>query len=129
MEYVVSRHALPLQDVILDRSRCLQRVGWLLAGRRLVGLRTGGGQQRVGTCSGAADDGIRRFISLGDLIVKRAIGSVAFETQAFVGLFALRTRKQRIRHRTPPGDGFGSFGWTLVGTVTSYCSMLARQAA
>ena len=31
MEYVISRHALPLQDVILDGSRCLQRVGWLIA--------------------------------------------------------------------------------------------------
>ena len=114
-EYVISRHALPLQDVIFDGSRCLQRVG-LIAGRRFVRLRTGGGQQRVGTCPGATDDGIRRFISPGDLIVKRSIGAVAFEPQAFVGLFALRTRKQRICHR-PPGDSFVSFGSTLVGTV------------
>ena len=51
IEDVVSRHALPLQDVILDGSRCLQRVSWLIADRGVIGLRTGGGQQRVGTCS------------------------------------------------------------------------------
>ena len=106
---------------ILDRSRCLQRVGWLIAGRRLVGLRTGGGQQRVGTCSRPADDGIRRFISLGDLIVKRTIGSVAFETQAFVGLFALRTRKQEDPSSDTAGDSFtrgdlfeSSLSWLLL---------------
>ncbi len=50
------------------------------------------------------DHGIRRFISLGDLVIERAIGSVAFETQALVGLIALRTCKQRIRHWERPGD-------------------------
>jgi len=76
--------------------------------RGLVGLLTGGGQSGLGTCSRPADNGIRRFISLGDLVVRRTIGSVPFETQAFVGLFALRTRKQRIRHWVPPGARLNS---------------------
>src|SRR5688572_22051692 len=101
MEQVVCRDALPLQNVILEGSRCLQRGCWLFPGRRLVGLRTGSGQQRVGAGASAGDDGIRRFIGIGNLIVERTIGSVAFEAEAFVGLLALRTRKQRIRHWTP----------------------------
>ena len=70
----------------------------MIAGRGLIGLRTRSAQQRIGTCRA-------RLITasavhqLRDLVVKRTIDPVAFETQALVGLFAFRTRKQRSRHR------------------------------
>lgn len=100
MEDVVSGHALPLQNVILHRSGCLERLRWLIADRRAVGLRTSRRQQRVGACSRPADDGIRRLISFGDLSVERTIGSLAFEPQTVVGLFALRpTTGSFIGHR------------------------------
>ncbi|GAC1465317.1 MAG: hypothetical protein PVSMB1_15060 [Gemmatimonadaceae bacterium] len=79
-EDVVRGHALPLENAVFNGSRCLQRVRRLMASRRLIDLGTGSGQQRVGTCSRAADDRVRGFIGGRDLIVKRTIGTLAFET-------------------------------------------------
>ena len=69
-----------------------ERLGGLTAYRSLVGLRTGGGQQCVPPCSRPADHGIRRLISVGDLVVERAIGSVAFETR----LSSVCSRSDRV---------------------------------
>jgi hypothetical protein len=68
----------------------------------LVGLRTSRRQQGISSCSRPADHGVGHFISLGHLVVKRTIGSAAYETEAFVGLFALSTWKHRIGHWKPP---------------------------
>jgi len=45
-------------------------------------------------------------VCFGNFIVKRAIGSVPFEAQAFISLLTLRTGKRRIPHRIPSLHSF-----------------------
>jgi hypothetical protein len=76
---VIGRHALALQDVILDGSRCLERVSGLIADRGAISLRAGAGQHRVRTRARPRDHGIRRVIGVRQFSVKRTVGAVAFE--------------------------------------------------
>ncbi len=81
------------EGLVFQQSFLLANLGRLRTGRRgrrlSVRLRARGRKHSVGTRPGPADDGVRGLIDGSQLFFESMIRLLAFESQAFVGLFAL----------------------------------------